>query len=590
MYVVDKCSPSLPADSLTHCIIQDQWQKKKQTKEERRAAKKAKLDPKNYKSALDVHKENERKRKREIDGEKASAAEPGTSDHLKKGLRMEETQTKRQKTDNKTSKESTSKELTAEEDETIRREKAEKRRQQRERKKEKKLQKSEKKALKKAQKTDPTAKKPTDCKSTTASTKRSNTSKEDDDSGSDSEAGEPAKQPRFSSSKKNAARKEPEKNYLDDASSIDDDELAHGIDLSLDNLDEHTGSASGDEDQASIASSDPDTPTFDNSAQGSSASSTSSIVPPAEPRSDDNESKASAPRPLKQPTKQVPLPSIPASEQEQQQHEKETEKYPKFTEADSEKLKERLEARLTALRAARKADGPNGKPARNRQELIDARRQKQERRKQHKKELRQKAREEQSAEAEAARLRGGSGSPMWSPNAVLSPREPQNNFSFGKMAFGDGREVDVDSGVSEKKKKGPQDVKTALEAAKKKQDRVSGLDEGKRQNIEEKGRWLNASKRVQGEKVRDNTSLLKKTLKRKEKGKSKSEKEWNERIDGVQAGREAKQKKREENLRQRKEGKGAKKGGSKPAAATKPKKRPGFEGSWKLGSKGGRGP
>lgn len=44
----------------------DQWQRKKQTKEQKRAAKRAKLNPENQKSAKDVMDENERKRKREL--------------------------------------------------------------------------------------------------------------------------------------------------------------------------------------------------------------------------------------------------------------------------------------------------------------------------------------------------------------------------------------------------------------------------------------------------------------------------------------------------------------------------------------------
>ena len=44
---------------------QDQWKRKKQTKEEARNAKRAKLDPENAKSAKDVMDEKALKRKRE---------------------------------------------------------------------------------------------------------------------------------------------------------------------------------------------------------------------------------------------------------------------------------------------------------------------------------------------------------------------------------------------------------------------------------------------------------------------------------------------------------------------------------------------
>ena len=84
--------------------------------------------------------------------------------------------------------------------------------------------------------------------------------------------------------------------------------------------------------------------------------------------------------------------------------------------------------------------------------------------------------------------------------------------------------------------------------------------------------------------MKDDTSLLKKALKRQEGKKGKSEKDWKARTEGVEKGIQQRQKKREENLRNRREGKG--KGGGKKAGGGaskgKPKvKRPGFEGSFK---------
>ncbi len=65
---------------------------------------------------------------------------------------------------------------------------------------------------------------------------------------------------------------------------------------------------------------------------------------------------------------------------------------------DTEALRERLAAKIQALRDARKADR-DGKPIRTRQELIEARRQKEAERKAHKKELRK----QQKAEADRVR-------------------------------------------------------------------------------------------------------------------------------------------------------------------------------------------
>ncbi|KAH9861612.1 hypothetical protein J1614_011364 [Plenodomus biglobosus] len=248
-----------------------------------------------------------------------------------------------------------------------------------------------------------------------------------------------------------------------------------------------------------------------------------------------------------------------------------------------DEFRARLNAKLEAMRQARKADGPDGRPARNRAELIEQRRKKEAERKAAKKVSRQEAKEDearQKAEEQLARIRGGSGSPSVFP--ARSP-ESERNFNFGKVAW-DGQQLEGDlSGFLEsRKKKGKSDAKTALDAAQKKQARLNGLDEEKRKDIQEKDLWLAAKKRAQGEKVFDDVGLLKKSLKRQLKQKEKSKQEWKERLTNVEHGKETKQKKREENLRKRKEEKGQK--GKKKGGAKKPGKkvkRPGFEGTFK---------
>ena len=261
----------------------------------------------------------------------------------------------------------------------------------------------------------------------------------------------------------------------------------------------------------------------------------------------------------------------------------------KLPKIDSELLKSRLQARIEALRAARKADGIDGKPARNRQELMEARRRKERLRRAQKKELKAKARvdENTAAEAELARLRG-SGSP--SSIDIFSPRHnsnlKENNFSFGRVSFNDGQQVDASLStiVDPRKKKGPQDPRTALQALEKKQDRIMSMDEKKRADIEEKDRWLSAKMKAHGESVKDNKSLLKKTLKRKETFKARSEDKWKARAEGIQKAQDSRQRKREDNLKKRKEEKGTK--GKKGKNAFKRRKgRPGFEGSFRARTK-----
>lgn len=251
--------------------------------------------------------------------------------------------------------------------------------------------------------------------------------------------------------------------------------------------------------------------------------------------------------------------------------------------SDTTELRARLAAKIAALRAARKADGPDGTPIRTRQELIESRRKKQAERKAHKKELRLKEKEAEDKKREEA-LASARNSPMLS---FGSPEhEGDLNFSFGRVAFADGTQMSQDlSYVKDKsgKKKGPMDPKGALAKLESQKRRLAALDADKRKDVLEKETWLAARRRAEGEKVRNDESLLKKAVKRKEKTKKKSEREWTERARGVENAQKQRQHKREENIRKRKETKSAGKAGKKKGGGKSPAKkkagRPGFEGS-----------
>lgn len=332
----------------------------------------------------------------------------------------------------------------------------------------------------------------------------------------------------------------------------DENEDSHGED----ELDEEGPSFDFNEppEQTSTSSSTPNSPGFDASNLNSGSSSISSIVPPT--ANDSAKQDSADPKPLK------PTP---------------------------EELKQRLQKRLDELRAARHADGLNGRPARNRQELIEARRQKAEQRKAHKKELRQKAKEEEQRKNDEAMARrfspGSSGSLLASPRSPAESTGSNNaNYSFGQVVFADGQHADPSlTNLRDKPKKhGAQDPATALRAAESKKQRLAEMDETKRADVEQKDMWLNAKKRAHGERVRDDTSLLKKALKRKESAKRKSEREWKERHETIKKGQDMKQSKRDENLRKRRDDKISNK--IRKATGTPKKKakaRPGFEGSFK---------
>ncbi|KAF7912245.1 uncharacterized protein EAF01_001266 [Botrytis porri] len=507
----------------------DQWKKKKQTKQQAAAARRAKLDPDSAKTAKDVMDERAKKRKLEEseDVEEGSEVEGIEKELPKQGLKKAmEKPAKKLKTDAESTKE-TSKSATPKDSTSKKGLTPEEEAAKLEKRTQKEEQKKAK-AVKKSAKQK--AKREEAAKQVvelpTEDTPASESTTKDD------VAEEVTKD---TATNKTPTQKTIEHEVAADEEPEHDQEIGHF-------------EAEGLEEPESTKSSPPSS-TFSatNEDNTSGGTSTSSTIPPTAP------------------PKHITIP------------------------ADSEALRSRLAARIEALRAQRKANNPDGTPVRNRQELMDQRRRKEEQRKAHKKELRLQAKIDEEARREAALVSARS-SPAGS---LLSPliRSPENNFAFGRVAFADGQSLNEDLTAlkSIPKKKGPQDANSALAAAAKKQSRLEAMDPEKRQDIEEKERWLIAKKRVNGEKVRDDSSLLKKTLKRKEAAKKKSEKEWGDRMDGVKKATHMKQKKREENLKARRDGKGGKgkKGGKggKPAGGAKKKSRPGFEGSFGGGGK-----
>ena len=500
-------------------ISQDQWHKKKQTKEEARSAKRAKLDPANAKSAKDVMDENARKRKREAeDGSDVEALAGVEPEKPLEGFKRVTKKTKKQKKDEKesnhpkTTEQAESGDRAEKDAVTVQKAKAEKRRL----KKEKKMAKAEAKAARKALKDE----------------------------------------------KKGIHEITNTVSAADEPSDEKETGTVNG-DMDLIEMDENTQTSNYDRSPTATPSLGLDSPIFDAPLAQSGSSSISSIAQPtaleeANPGEQQQESKqASGTKNRSKEPKPIP-----------------------------EEFRARLEARINELRAARKADGLNGQPARTRQELMETRRLKEAERKAHKKRLRRQAKEEEDRKHAETLARGSPllrGSPLYSPatgsNAVNSPAEPSNNFSFGRIAFGGHQQAsaELDDIQNIRAPKGPSDPATALQAAEKRRAHLASLDDSKRADIEVKDMWLNAKKHAHGERVRDDTSLLKKTLKRKEKQKDKSKKEWTERLDGIKNSQDMKQKRREDNLQKRKEEKGGKKGKGKP----KPKARPGFEGSFR---------
>jgi hypothetical protein len=515
----------------------EQWNRKKQTKEQKRAAKKAKLDPSNQKSALDVMKERESKRKRELGIEDEVGQDDGEENDEEESTNVPPNKRQKQTLD-------------PEAQEAERAAKAAKRREARTVKREKKAKQKAKIEAKKARKQGAAAE----------------TENADDEPAEHSDKEEGDVEQVEASDDRHRDLDKMDLSGL--AGSEDEGEVPNQVDAD----DSSVPSTPADESAA-----------FDLATNHSETSSSSSIVPPTVPEAKSTRKSAQKPlakldvKPTASNTKSAQTSAVAGTESPKL----------RLPDIDQAELQERLRKRIEELRARRKADGPEGRPARSRQELLEQRRKKEEQRKMHKKELRRAAKEEEAKKREE-QLRG-SGSPMSMElfGSRPSPKPQDNNFSFSRVAFDDGTAADASlSSLSDpKKRKGPQDIRTALQAAEKKQSRLAGLDAEKRADIAEKDMWLNAKKHAHGERVRDDTSLLKKALKRKEKQKSKSSEQWHDRAEAVVKGKEMKQKRRESNLQKRRDDKGGgSKGKKKPSSSAgkgKKKARPGFEGRFK---------
>ncbi|KAL2257258.1 hypothetical protein VTK26DRAFT_423 [Humicola hyalothermophila] len=512
----------------------DQWRKKKQTKEQARAAKRGKLDPdselnRNAKEIMDERARNKRKLQ-EMEAEEGSDGSEEDDDvsdipGIEKEKPGEGLKKKKQKLDDE------------EEDEEVQPKKqklAEEPAKGENPAKSKKQQAKEEKRLEKKQRKEEAKK----LKKEAKGAKEAKVVKEEkpaaDHDADDSEADEPAAE--------NAPIK-----ASTEAESDEGEEDMERIDVS--------GLGDQEDEDASTAESAPASPVFDtqpgakngSAEPASTTTSISSAVPPSE-----------KPKYLKIP-------------------------------ADTTALRARLEAKLAALRAARKADDSDGKPIRTRQDLIESRRQKQAQRKAHKKEMRRLAKEEEERKREEA-LASARNSPGLSPLFEQDDDRNANHFAFGRLAFSDGTQLSHDASYEKTpgsaKKKGPSDPKTALLKLEAQKKRLAGMDEDKRKEVLEKETWLAARRRAEGVKVHDNESLLKKALKRKEKAKKKSEREWKERAEGVKAAIQERQRKREENIRKRREEKLANRHGKKnKGVQTRKKNRPGFEGGFGGGRK-----
>ena len=248
-------------------------------------------------------------------------------------------------------------------------------------------------------------------------------------------------------------------------------------------------------------------------------------------------------------------------------------------------LREKLANKISNLREKRKAPGSkNGKAPKSRDQILDERKRKEELKRQELKRKREEIEDEDEEEDEEEEEEEEE------DHEIDENNDSNGNVVFGNIVFQDGSKATSDLSKyrnDKSKKKGPanNDVKAHLLKLEKKKQKLAQMSPEERAKQIEKDKWQRVMNQAQGIKPKDDEKLLKKALKRKEKQKLRSEIEWKDRKQVVKDTMAAKSKKREENLKQRRENKGKKSKNQvklkKFTGIVNKKKRAGFEGSAK---------
>jgi len=207
-----------------------------------------------------------------------------------------------------------------------------------------------------------------------------------------------------------------------------------------------------------------------------------------------------------------------------------------------EELQERLQAKLEELRG-QKSDGQNSKKA---ERKLKKKLAKIEKKKKESEELKQKL-------MTVGRNAGKKGNLMKAAESLGAvPKKPGVKTSkgvvFSKFDFKD----EIKSSKDPKKNLDPQ---AALNKLKKNKEKIKMWEDkgrsDKASKIENNIAWDNALKKAQGEKVKDDVTLLKKSIKKQKQIKSSSKKKWEKRADEVKSKESAFVEKRETNLNKR---------------------------------------
>ena len=225
--------------------------------------------------------------------------------------------------------------------------------------------------------------------------------------------------------------------------------------------------------------------------------------------------------------------------------------------SDLNDLQERLKHKIEELRGKRKTrdfDNP-GEVSQKKLKRVE--------RKKRKKEMRQKQKAKKQQKV-ATKTEEDSTS-----KRPCVKDEESGRLVFSKFDFTtpQGVEPASSSSSSKKQKKDYRKLLAKAEAAQKKLDEIKAKDQERAEELQEKLRWQKAVDMAKGKKLKDDPQLLKKTMKRIEKKKDKSRKQWNKREKMEELTKEKRQEKRMKNIKERTE---------KIKAKKLKKRRPGF--------------
>ncbi|XP_061714430.1 surfeit locus protein 6 homolog [Cydia pomonella] len=141
---------------------------------------------------------------------------------------------------------------------------------------------------------------------------------------------------------------------------------------------------------------------------------------------------------------------------------------------------------------------------------------------------------------------------------AAAPKPIFNNEAklvFSKFDF-------ANTGQKERVNKGEKDPKKILENLKQQEEKFRQLEESeetsKVKELKEKIAWKNMLQKAEGQKIKDDPSLLKKSIQKREQKKKHSKKQWDNRIQNVKETKDARQAKRTENIAKKKKEKKSK--------------------------------